>query len=68
MRVAAMAVEYPVTRLDSDALEAARLLATHRLSGLVVTDENGRPHSVLGWPTSWPAPRSRRTEPHPHRF
>jgi CBS domain-containing protein len=43
-----MAEEYPVTSLDSDALEAARLLATHRLPGLVVTDEKGRPHSVLG--------------------
>jgi len=43
-----MAEEYPVTSLDSDALEAARLLASHRLPGLVVTDEQGRPHSVLG--------------------
>ena len=43
-----MAEEYPVTSLDSDALEAARLLARHRLPGLVVTDEHGRPHSVLG--------------------
>jgi CBS domain-containing protein len=43
-----MAEEYPVTSLDSDALEAARLLATHRLPGLVVTDEHDRPYSVLG--------------------
>ena len=43
-----MAEEYPVTSLDSDALEAARLLATHRLPGMVVTDERGWPHSVLG--------------------
>lgn len=48
VRAAALAEDYPVTSLDSDALEAARLLATHRLPGLVVTDENGRPHSVLG--------------------
>jgi CBS domain-containing protein len=43
-----MAEEYPVTDLDADALEAARLLATHRLPGLVVTDEKCRPYSVLG--------------------
>jgi CBS domain-containing protein len=43
-----MAEDYPVTSLDSDALEAARLLAAHRLPGLVVTDEDGRPQSILG--------------------
>ncbi|TCO58310.1 CBS domain protein [Actinocrispum wychmicini] len=43
-----MVEEYPVTSLDSDALAAARLLATHRLPGLVVTDGSGRPHSILG--------------------
>lgn len=48
VRAAAMAEEYPVTSLDSDALDAARLLASHRLPGLVVTDERGRPHAVLG--------------------
>ncbi|MEV4314752.1 CBS domain-containing protein [Actinocrispum sp. NPDC049592] len=48
MRAREMAEEYPVTSLDSDAFEAARSLATHRMPGLVVTDRNGRPHSVLG--------------------
>jgi CBS domain-containing protein len=43
-----MAQEFPTTSLDSDALEAARLLASRHLPGLVVTDERGRPHSVLG--------------------
>src|SRR5262245_52668950 len=43
-----MAEEYPVTSLDSDALAAARSLATHRLPGLVVTDGSGRPQLVLG--------------------
>lgn len=33
--------------LDSDALEAARLLAERRLPGLVVTDRAGVPQSVL---------------------
>ncbi len=41
-----MAEDYPVVALDSDALEAARLLAEHRLPGLVVTDADG-PRSVL---------------------
>lgn len=33
--------------LDSDALEAVRLLATHRLPGLVVTDTAGTPVTIL---------------------
>lgn len=41
-----MAEEYPVLTMDSDALEAARLLAEHRLPGIVVTDQD-RPTSVL---------------------
>lgn len=47
MHAAEMAEEYPVVGLDSDAFEAARLLASHRLPGLVVTDRDGHPHSVL---------------------
>jgi CBS domain-containing protein len=42
-----MAEEYPVVDLDSDALDAARLLAERRLPGLVVTDRTGCPQSVL---------------------
>jgi CBS domain-containing protein len=41
-----LAEDYPVLTMDSDALEAARLLAEHRLPGLVVT-ERDRPRSVL---------------------
>lgn len=33
--------------VDSDALDAARLLAEHRLPGLVVTDVAGKPYAVL---------------------
>jgi CBS domain-containing protein len=47
MHAVEMAEEYPVVELDSDALEAARLLAERRLPGLVVTDESGCPQSVL---------------------
>lgn len=42
-----MAEEFPVISADSDALDAARLLASRRLPGLIVTDENGRPCSIL---------------------
>ena len=33
--------------MDSGALDAARLLAEHRLPGIVVTDKSGRPYAVL---------------------
>jgi CBS domain-containing protein len=33
--------------MDTDALDAARLLAEHRLPGIVVTDAQGRPTTVL---------------------
>ncbi len=38
---------FPVVAVDSDALAAARLLAEHRLPGIVVTDSSGRPYAVL---------------------
>ncbi|MEU2031111.1 CBS domain-containing protein [Nocardia amamiensis] len=47
MRAAQMAEEYPVVSLDTDALDAARLLAEHRLPGIVVTDGQGAPQAVL---------------------
>jgi CBS domain-containing protein len=47
MLAAEMAEEYPVVELDSDALDAARLLAERRLPGLVVIDATGCPQSVL---------------------
>jgi CBS domain-containing protein len=42
-----MAEEFPVIGLDSDALDAAKLLAGRRLPGLIVTDKNGAPYSIL---------------------
>ncbi len=42
-----MAEEFPVIGLDTLALEAAQLMAGHRLPGLVVTDTDGKPHTVL---------------------
>ncbi|CAJ1505535.1 CBS domain-containing protein [[Mycobacterium] holstebronense] len=47
MRAEQIAEEFPVVAIDSDALAAARLLAEHRLPGIVVTDAAGKPYAVL---------------------
>jgi CBS domain-containing protein len=40
--------KFPVVNIDSDALDAVRLLAEHRLNGLVVvTDTSETPYAVL---------------------
>jgi CBS domain-containing protein len=39
--------EFPVVSVDSSALDAARMLAEHRLPGIVVTDASGAPYAVL---------------------
>jgi CBS domain-containing protein len=47
MRAAELAEDFPVVTADDDALAAARLLAEHRLPGIVVTDNSGKPFAVL---------------------
>ncbi|WP_067548158.1 CBS domain-containing protein [Nocardia crassostreae] len=47
MHAAQMAEDYPVIDLDSDAMDTARLLANHRLPGILVTDADGSPCAVL---------------------
>lgn len=47
MHAEQLAEEYPVVTAESGALDAARLLAERRLPGLVVTDRDGHPRSVL---------------------
>ena len=42
-----LAQVFPTVTLDTDALEAARILAEQRLPGLIVLDENDRPYTVL---------------------
>ena len=42
-----MAEEMPLVDLDTNALEAATLLADRRLPALVVTRTDGSPHSIL---------------------
>ena len=39
--------EFPVVTVDSSALDAARMLAEHRLPGIVVTDASVIPYAVL---------------------
>lgn len=47
MRAAEIAENFPVVSIESDALDAARMLAEHRLPGIVVTDPSGKPYPVL---------------------
>jgi CBS domain-containing protein len=47
VRAAQIAEEFPVVALDSDALDAVRLLAKNRLPGLVVMDRVGTPVTIL---------------------
>jgi predicted transcriptional regulator len=47
MHAEQFAEEFPVVAIDSDALDAARTLAEHRLPGILVTDTSGKPHAIL---------------------
>ncbi|OBH02210.1 MULTISPECIES: CBS domain-containing protein [unclassified Mycobacterium] len=47
MRAEQIAEDFPIVSIDGDALDAARLLAEHRLPGLLVTDTSGNPYAVL---------------------
>ena len=47
MHASDLAEEYPLVGLDSDALDAARILAERRLPGLVVTEKSGTPYAIL---------------------
>ncbi len=47
MQARELAEEFPVVAADSNALDAVRLMADRRLPGLVVTDADGRPKTIL---------------------
>ena len=47
MRARDLAELFPVVNLETDALEAARLMADRRLPGLIVCGADGRPFTVL---------------------
>lgn len=50
MRASDLVERIPLVHADTDAVEAARALAEHRLTGLVVADEAGRPVAVVSGP------------------
>jgi CBS domain-containing protein len=39
--------KFPIVPIDSDAIGAARMIAEHSLSGLLITDTSGKPFAVL---------------------
>lgn len=47
MRAEDIAEDFPVISIDSNALDAARMLAEHGLPGLLVIDASGKPYAVL---------------------
>jgi CBS domain-containing protein len=47
MRAEDIAEDFPIMSVDSDAVEAAHLIAEHSLPGLLVTDTSGKPYAVL---------------------
>jgi CBS domain-containing protein len=47
MHASDLVEEYPLVGLDTDALEAAQIMAKRRLPGLVVTGAGGRPYAIL---------------------
>ena len=47
MRAEDLDEQFPIVTVDSDALDAARMLAEHHLPGLVVADASGKPYAVL---------------------
>ena len=47
MRAEDLDEQFPIVDVDSDALEAARMIAEHSLPGLIVTDASQKPYAVL---------------------
>ncbi|MFE7856940.1 CBS domain-containing protein [Streptomyces sp. NPDC057403] len=47
MRARDLAVDYQTVSVDSDALDAARLMAEHQMPGLLVLDGRGQPKAIL---------------------
>ncbi len=47
MRARELAEPFPTVTLQTDAVEAARTMGANRLPGLIVLDEQGRPHTVV---------------------
>jgi CBS domain-containing protein len=48
MQAVDLAEPFPIVSLDTEALVAARMIGEARLPGLIVCDDDGSPHTVLG--------------------
>ncbi len=47
MRARDLAQEFPTVSLDAPAMQAARMLSSEKLPGLIITDSDGHPYTVL---------------------
>jgi CBS domain-containing protein len=47
MRAEDIAEDFPIVTIDSDAVEAARMIAEHNLPGLLVIETSGKRYAVL---------------------
>ena len=47
MRAEDLDEQFPIVDVDSDALDAARMIAEHSLPGLIVRDASHKPYAVL---------------------
>ena len=47
MRAEDLDEQFPIVDVDSDALDAARMIAEHSLPGLIVRDASQKPYAVL---------------------
>jgi len=48
MRAGDLAEPFPVVTLGTEAVTAARTIGDHRVPGLIVCEDDGSPHTVLG--------------------
>jgi CBS domain-containing protein len=47
VRAADLDEQFPIVQIDSDAMDAARMIAEHSLPGLVVADASHKPYAVI---------------------
>ena len=47
MRAEDLDEQFPIVDVDSDALDAARMIAEHSLPGVIVTDASRKPYALL---------------------
>jgi CBS domain-containing protein len=47
VRAADLDEQFPIVEIDSDAMDAARMIAEHSLPGLVVADSSRKPYAVI---------------------